>query len=150
MTKGAGSREQLGFLEDDAGDDDGGDTDKVGGGRYPAGFVKQRAGNQADDRELCRAGDEGGGHNGHLAVAVIFNGAGRHNTRHAAAGADEHWDETLSREAEFAENTVQNKCNAGHVTDVLQNGEHQEQYKHLRHKAQDRAYAAYNSVQNKP
>ena len=74
-----------GLFEDDTRNDDGSNADKVSGGSNPAGAVKQRTGNQSDDGKLCRTGDKGGGHNGHLAVAVIFDGTACLNRRNATA-----------------------------------------------------------------
>ena len=95
---------------------------------------------------LAPQGMKAGGHDGHAAVPFIFNGAGGHDARHAAAGADQHGDEALAGKAELAEDTVHDEGDAGHVAHVLQNGQHQEQHQHLRHEAQHRAHAADDAV----
>ena len=82
--------EQLGLLQHDAGDDDGGHAHEVGGGSHPCSAAEDGAGDHGDEGQLGAAGDEGGGHNGHAAVTFIFNGTGGHDAGHAAAGADQH------------------------------------------------------------
>ena len=139
-----------GLFEDDAADDDGGHTDEIRGGCHPARIVEQRAGDEADNGHLGAAGDEGGGKDGHLAVAVVFNGARGHHARHAAAGADQHGDEALARQAELAEDAVHDEGDTGHVAHVLQNGQHEEQHQHLRNKADHRAHAGDDAVAYQP
>ena len=77
--------------------------DEVGGYRHQRAAAEDSAGKQADDGHFGAAGDEAGGHDGHFAVAVILDGAGRHDAGHAAAGAHQHGDETLAGQAELAE-----------------------------------------------
>ena len=136
----------LGFLQDDAGEDDGGHADEIGGGGHPGGPAEDGARDQAHDGHLGAAGDEGGGHDGHLAVAVLLNGAGGHDTGHAAAGADEHGDEGLAGQAEAAEDAVHDEGDAGHIAAVLQDAQHEEEHQHLGHKAQHGAHAAHDAV----
>ena len=58
---------------------------------------------RGNDGQLGAAGDEGGGHDGHLAVTVVLDGTGGHDAGNTAAGADEHGNEGLTRQAEPAE-----------------------------------------------
>ena len=55
---------------------------------------------------LSAARYEAGGHDGHAAVALLLDGTGSHDSRYAAAGADQHRDKGLARKAELAEDTV--------------------------------------------
>ena len=137
---------QLGLLQDDAGDDDGRHADEVGGDRHQGGLVEQGAGDHADDGHLGAAGDEAGGHNRHPAVPLVLDGPGGHDAGNAAAGAYQHGDEALAGEAELPEDPVHNEGNPGHVADVLQNGQHQEEHQHLGHEAQHRAHARQSAV----
>ena len=149
MTKGAGSpAEHLGLLQHDAGDDDGGHAHEVGGGSHPGSTAEDGAGHHGDEGHLGAAGDEGGGHDRHTAVTLVFNGTGGHDAGDAAAGADEHGDEGLTGQAELAEDTVQNEGDTGHVAAGLQEGQHQEQHQHLGHEAQHRANAGHDAVQD--
>ena len=77
-----------------------------------------------DERHLCAAGDEGGGHDRHTAVTFIFNGTRSHDAGDAAAGADKHRDEGLAGQAELAEDTVQNEGDTGHVAARFEEGQH--------------------------
>ena len=88
-----------------------------------------------DKGNLCAAGDEGGGHDGHTAVAFVFNGTRSHNAGNTAAGADEHRDKGFTRKSEFAEYTVKHEGYTRHITASLQESKEQEQYKHLGNKA---------------
>ena len=142
----SGKRFEL--LEQNSAQNDSGDTDEISACRHKAAAAEERAREQADDRHLCSARNEAGGHNRHFAIAVILDCAGSHDARHTAAGADEHGDEAFSGKAELAENTVHNEGNARHVADILQQGQHQEKHKHLRHKADDRTHTANDTVNN--
>ena len=97
---------------------------------------------------LCAAGDEGGGHDRHTAVTLVFNGTGSHDAGDAAAGADEHRDEGLAGQAELAEDTVQNEGDTGHVAAGLQERQQQEQHEHLRHEAENRADTGDDTVKD--
>ena len=140
------AREHLRLLQNDAAEDNRRNADEVSRRRNPARIVEQRAGNQRDDRHLCAAGNERGGHDGHLAVAVVFNRAGRHDARNAAAGGDQHRDEGFAGQAQLAENTVHDERDARHVTDVFEDCQHEKQYQHLRNEAKHRADAADDAV----
>ena len=138
--------EQLRLFQDDAGDDDGRKADKVSGGGNPAAAAEQSTCEQADDGHLSAAGDEAGGHDRHTAVTLVLDGTGSHNTGNAAAGADQHGDEALAGQAEAAEDAVHDEGNAGHVADILQNGQQEEQNEHLGNKAQNRADTGNDAV----
>ena len=110
--------------------------------------VKRTWLSQADDGHLRTAGDEWGGHDGHLAVNVVLNGTGSHNTGNAAARADQHGDEALAGQTELTEDTVHDEGDTSHVADVFKDSQQEEQHQHLRHKAQHRAAAADNTINN--
>ena len=140
--------EHLGLFQHDAGDDDGSHADEVSGGGDPGAAAEERARDHADERDLCAAGDKGRGHDRHTAVAFIFNGTRGHDTRNAAADADEHRDEGLAGQAELAEDTVENEGDTGHVAAGFEEGQHQEQNEHLRHEAEDRADTGDDAVED--
>ncbi len=52
----------------------------------------------------------------------------------------------LARQAKTPENTVHDEGDTGHVADVLQDCQEEEQHEHLRHKAQHRAHAADDAL----
>ena len=60
--------EHLGLLQNDTAGHDGRHTDEVRRGRNPGAAAEHSRSDQADDGHLRTAGDEGGGHDGHLAV----------------------------------------------------------------------------------
>ena len=95
---------------------------------------------------LALHGNKGGSHNGHAAVAFLFNGTRCHNARNAAARADQHRDERLAGQAELAEDTVHDERDARHVAAVLQDGQEDEQHENLRHEAQNRADTGDDAV----
>ena len=139
----------LGLLEHDARADDCCHADEVCGGGYPCAAAEQCAGDHCNERNLCAAGDEGRGHDRHAAVTLVFDGTGSHDTRNAAADADEHGDEALAGEAELAEHTVKNEGDTRHVAAGLEEGEHEEQDEHLGNEAEDRADTGYDTVVDK-
>ena len=140
--------EHLRLFQHNAGDDDGSHTDEVGGGGDPCGTTEDRAGDHGDEGHFRTAGDERGGHDRHTAVTLVFNGTGGHDARDAAAGADEHRDEGLAGQAEFAEDTVEHEGDTGHVAAGLKEGEHQEQDQHLRHEAEHCADTGDDTVED--
>ena len=140
--------EHPGLLQHNAGDNDGSHADEVSGGRDPCTAAEQGARDHGDEGNLRAAGDEGGGHNGHPAVTLVFNGTGCHDAGNAAAGANQHGDEALAGQAELAEDTVEDECDTGHVAAGFQEGQQQEQHQHLRHEAQNRADTGHDAVQN--
>ena len=142
--------EELGLLEHEARSDDGKDAQEVeeradprrGGGRIADDGTHE----QGDDRQLSAAGDERGSHDRHAAVLLVLDGLGSHDAGNAAARRHEHGDERLTGQAKAAEHAVHDEGNAGHVAAVLQEGQHHEQQEHLRHKAEDGAQAANDTV----
>ena len=110
--------------------------------------MEQCTGNQTDDRKFCRTWDKGGCHNGHLAVAVIFNGTACLNSRNAAAQTDQHWDKGFTRQTKTTENTVHDKGNTCHVTTVFQKCEQQEKNHHLRQEAKYSTDTGDDTIQN--
>ena len=111
-----------------------------------AELPKTAPGKQADDGHLGAAGDEAGGHDGHLPVPVLLDGAGGHDAGHAAAGGHQHGDEALAGQAEAAEDPVHDEGDAGHVAHVLQDSQQEEQHQHLGHEAQHGAHAGHDAV----
>ena len=138
------------FLQHDTRNDNRSNTDEESGGGHPGGIAEHRPGKQTDDGHLSSAGDETGGHNRHLPVAVLLNGSGGHDTGHTAAGSHQHGDEALTGETETAEETIHDEGNTGHIAHILQNGQQEEQYQHLRHKAQHRSHTGHDAVLNQP
>ena len=111
--------------------------------------AEEGACDHCDERDLCAAGDKGGGHDRHTAVTLIFDGTGSHDTGNAAADADEHRDEGLTGKAELAEDTVKNEGDTSHVAAGFEESQHQEQNEHLGDKAKDRADTGYDTVKDK-
>ena len=144
------SGKHLCLLQHNAGNDDGCDSDEVRTGSHNAAAPEERACNEADDRHLGATGDKGGGHDRHTPVTFVLDGAGGHNTRHAAAHAYQHRDEALAGKTEAAENPVHDKRDTRHITAVLQDAEHQEQHQHLRDEAEHRTNTGKNTVGNQP
>ena len=140
--------EHLRLFQHNAGEDDGRHADEVGGGGHPRAAAEDGSGDHGDKGHLGAAGDKRGGHNGHAPVALILDGAGRHDAGDTAAGADEHGDEALTGQAELAENTIQHEGDTRHIAARLQKCQQQEQHQHLGHEAQHRADARHNAVQD--
>ena len=140
--------EELGLLQDDTGNDDGGDAQEVSRGGDPGRAAEDSAGDHGDEGSLRAAGDEGSGHDGHTTVALVLDGTGSHDAGNAAAHAHQDRDEALTRQAELTEHAVQNEGDTGHVAASLQERQQQEQHQHLRHKAQNRADASHDTIQN--
>ena len=138
--------EDLGLFQDDAGADDGSHADEVSRNSHQRRAAEHGTCDEADDGHLSAAGDEAGGHDGHAAVALVLDGTGSHNTGHAAAGTDQHGDEALTGQAELAEDTVHDEGDTGHIADVLQDGQQEEQDQHLRHEAQNCADTGDDAV----
>ena len=140
--------EHFGFLQHDTGDDDGSDAQEVSTGSHPPSATEQSRSDQSDDRHLSAAGNEGRNHDRHTAVALVFDGTGSHDARHAASTADQHGDEGLTGQTKAAEDTVHDESDTGHVAAGFQKTQEDEQDQHLRHEAQDSAHAADNAVQD--
>ena len=138
--------EDLELLEHDARDDDGQNAQNVCGECDGAGAAKERACEHRDDRQLSAARYEAGGHDGHAAVALLLDGTGSHDSRYAAAGADQHRDKGLARKTELTEDTVHDERNTRHVAAVLKDSEEEEQDEHLRNEAQNRADTGNDTV----
>ena len=134
------------FLEHDAGDHHRGDADEEGGYRHPGAVAEDGSGKEGDDGDLGAAGDEAGGHDGHLPVPVLLDGPGGQDAGDAAAGGHQHGDEALAREAEAPEDPVHDEGDAGHVADVLQDAQQEHQHQNLGHKAQHCANARHDAV----
>ena len=108
--------EHLGLLQHDTRNDDSCHTDKVCRSSNPSRAAEDSAGDHRDKRNFRAARDKGGGHNGHLAVAVIFNGTRSHDTRNAASRTDKHRDKGLTGKTEFTEDTVKDERDTRHIT----------------------------------
>ena len=138
--------EELGLLQDDTRADDGSHADEVSGDSHQRRTAEQSTCDEADDGHLSAAGDEAGGHDGHTAVALVLDGTGSHDARDAAARADQHGNEALTGQAELTEDTVHDEGDTGHIADVLQDGQQEEQDQHLGNEAQDRADTGDDAV----
>ena len=148
--RGRTTGEELGLLEHEARGDDGKDAQEVeeradpcgGGGRIADDGTHE----QGNNRQLSATGNERGGHDRHAAVLLVLDGLGGHDAGDAAARGHEHRNEGLTGQAKAAEHAVHDEGDAGHVAAVLQEGQHDEQQEHLRHKAEDGAQAADDAV----
>ena len=142
--------EELGLLEHEARGDDGKDAQEVeeradprgGGGRIADNGTHE----QGNDRQLSATGNERGSHDRHTAVLLVLDGLGGHDAGNAAARGHEHRNEGLTGQAEAAEHAVHDEGDAGHIATVLQEGQHHKEQEHLRHKAEDGAQAADDTV----
>ena len=148
--RGRAAGEELGLLEHEARGDDGKDAQEVeeradprGGGRR---IADDGAHEQGDDRQLGATGNERGGHDRHAAVLLVLDGLGGHDAGDAAARRHEHRNEGLTGQAKAAEHAVHDEGDAGHIAAVFQEGQHNEQQEHLRHKAENGAQAADDTV----
>ena len=116
------------LLQDDTGADDRCDTKEVCRSVQPTDAPPKIAPcDHGDKRKLCTAGDEGGRHDCHTAVTLVFNRTGSHDTRNTAAGTDQHRDEGLTGKAELTEDTVHDEGDTCHVTASLQECKEDEQ-----------------------
>ena len=140
--------EHLCLFQDDTGAYNSGDTHKVRAGSNPGSASEQGSRDQGDDGELRAAGNKCRCHNGHLAVAVILNSPGCHNSGNAASRTNEHGDKGFAGEAEFAEDTVHDKSNAGHISAAFQESQENKQYQHLGNESQNRAHAGNDTVKD--
>ena len=140
--------EHLGFLQDDTGNNDCCHTQEVCTGCNPSGAAEDCTCDHCDERLLCAAGDKGGCHNCHTAVTFIFNGSGSHDSGDAAAGTNQNRDKGLTRQTKLPEDTIQNECDTSHIAACFQDSQQDEQYQHLRYKAQNCAYTGNNTIQD--
>ena len=140
--------ERLEFLQNNTRNNDGRHSYKIRGDRDKRRLSEQGSRYQTDNRKLCSARYECRRHDRHLAVAIIFNCTRCHDARNAAACRYEDRYKTLAGQAELAENSVHDKCNTRHVTDILNDGQKQEQNKHLRNKSENGSHTADNTVLN--
>ena len=88
--------ERFGLFKDKAGHNDRCHAHEIRRGRHPGAAAKEGTGNHGDDGHFRTAGNKTGGHDGHFTVAVLFDGAARHDARHAASGGHQHGNETLA------------------------------------------------------
>ena len=141
---------ELSLLEHEARSDDGKDAQEVeeradprgGGGRIADDGTHE----QGNDRQLGTTGNKRGGHDRHAAVLLVLDGLGGHDAGDAAARGHEHGDKGLTGQAKAAEHAVHDEGDTGHIATVLQEGQHDEQQEHLRHKAEDGTQAADDAV----
>ena len=78
----------------------------------------------------------------------IFDRTRSHDAGHAAAGADQDRDEALAAQAELTEHAVEHEGDTRHIAAGLQERQQQEQHQHLRHKAENRADARHDTIQD--
>ena len=142
--------EELGLLEHEARSNDSKNAQEVeeradprgGGGRIADDGTHE----QGNDRQLSATGNERGGHDRHAAVLLVLDGLGSHDAGNAAARGHEHGDKGLTGQAKAAEHAVHDEGDAGHIAAVLQEGQHHKEQEHLRHKTEDGAKAADDTV----
>ena len=84
----------------------------------------------------------------HAAVALVLDGARRHDARHAASGPHKNRDEALAGQPEFAEKPVQHERDPRHVPARLDPREQEEEHEHLRHEPEHRADPGDDAVQH--
>ena len=136
----------LKLLKNDPGKDDGSDPDKICGSSNQGRSSENGAGDQSDNRQLCPAWHEGRRHYGHFAVTVILDRTGSHDSGNSASRRHKAGNERFSGKAELAEDTVHDKCDTRHISDILKDRQQQEQYQHLRDKPQHGSDACYDTV----
>ena len=140
--------EHLCLFQNDTGNNDRCHAQEVCAGCDPCRTAEDCAGDHCDKRLLSAAGDKGGCHNGHTTVTFVLDGSGCHDAWDAAACADQDRDEGLTGQTELTEDTVHNECDTSHVAASLQDCQQDEQYQHLRYKAQNCADTGNDTIQD--
>ena len=138
----------LRLLQYDTGEDDRGDAEEVSRWCDPGCTAEYRTCEEGDDRELRGARDEGRGHDRHTTVTLVLDRSRCHDTRNAAAGADQHRDEGLTGETEATEDSIQDEGDTRHVSTALEEGEEEEQDEHLRQEAEHRTDTCDDTVED--
>ena len=87
---------------------------------------EEGGGEQRIDRQPSTAAHERVHHNGQGAIALVLEGAGRHDRRHVAAEPDQQRHERLARQAEHAHEAVHDEGGARHVAGALEKGQGEE------------------------
>ena len=142
--------EHFGLFEHDSRNDDCRHSDEVSRCCYPRRAAKYSARDHCYERYFRAARYECCGHDGHAAVALVFNGARSHDTGYAAARAYKHGDEALARKPEAPEYPVENKGDSCHVSASFEKRQHEEQNEHLRNESENRAHARDYAVYHEP
>ena len=140
--------EPLRLLQYDTGEDDRGDAEEVSRWCDPGCTAEYRTCEEGDDRELRGARDEGRGHDRHTTVTLVLDRSRCHDTRNAAAGADQHRDEGLTGETEATEDSIQDEGDTRHVSTALEEGEEEEQDEHLWQEAEHRTDTCDDTVED--
>ena len=112
----------------------------------PACIIKERTGEESDNRQLRAAGHEGGQHSGGVALALVADRARSHNTGDGAAGTDDEGDHGLAGQSNFLEDGIKNDRSAGHVAAVLQQGDHKVHDHDQRQETDDGAHTADDTL----
>ena len=110
------AREHLCLFKHNARNDYCSHTYEVSRGCNKCRAAEDSARYHCNKRNLSAAGYKCSCHNGHTAVALIFNGTRSHNSGDSAACAYKHRYERFTRKTELAEDTVKHECNTGHIT----------------------------------
>ena len=126
--KGSGLALEDEFFKDDARQNGKHQTGNVEGEDHKTAVSGEKGGGeQAVDRQPCRARHKGHQHDGHAPVPLVLHGARPHNGGHRAAETHQHGDKGLAAEAKAPQQAVHDKGRPGHIARVLQEGEKQEQ-----------------------
>ena len=88
------------------------------------------------DRQSCRARHEGRNQNGGQPVALVLDGAGRHDGRHGTGVGREQRDKSFAVEPDGAHHAVGNQCRPSQVTRVLKNADEKKEQQDLRQEDQ--------------
>ena len=96
-----------------------------------------------------RAAHKGRKQNGHRPVALGRERPCGHDGGHRAAEANEHRHDGLAGKADLPEQLIHHERHAGHIAGVFENGQEEEQCHNDGQKAQNRAHALKNAVDQK-
>ena len=145
--KGSGlSRKEFELLQDHAGNQCRANADKECGNRNQRRIFEHCPGKESDDRHFRSAGNKSGGHHRNLPIPFLLNGTGRKNSRHSAAGGNQHGNDALAGEPESAKDPIHNKGHPGHISHILQDAQKDGQNQYLRKESQNRTHSGKNSV----
>ena len=136
-------------VEQKSGDDGHADADEVEREHHQATALREEGSDEhAVDGQLGAAAHERREHNGHFAVTLTGECTRGHDSRHAAAEADNHRHEGRAGETDFAQQLVHDEGDTRHIAAVLEHREEEEQRDDGRQKGEHGAYAGEDAVDN--
>ncbi len=106
----------------------------------------KRGDHQRVHGQPSRAGHKGRDQNRGNAVALVLDGARRHDGRHGAGVRGKQRNETLALQAEARHGAVRDQRGPGQIAGILQDSDKQKQNQDLRQKHDHAADAVKNSV----